>query len=178
MPRIGCSLLLCNWLIMGTLANCIITVCLNSLILSGYNYTETNPWPPGTDPVLQILPPWKHLTGTGHAHGKAKVSDRNWSWVFQQVTCHWLERESFHGNMLLFWKASSEGCVSGQNREGRAFLFSQRTAEESTELGLGNLGSVQAPALQVQGRFPRTIFPLLHGNLIAFLPLPLFSEKL
>lgn len=32
MPRIGCSLLLCNWLITGTLANCIITMCLNSLI--------------------------------------------------------------------------------------------------------------------------------------------------
>lgn len=32
MPRIRCSLLLCNWLIMGTLANCIITVCLHSLI--------------------------------------------------------------------------------------------------------------------------------------------------
>lgn len=32
MPRIRCSLLLSNWLIMGTLANCIITVCLHSLI--------------------------------------------------------------------------------------------------------------------------------------------------
>lgn len=32
MPRIRCSLLLCNWLIMGTMANCIITMCLHSVI--------------------------------------------------------------------------------------------------------------------------------------------------
>lgn len=44
-------------------------MCLHTSFLGGYNYAATNPWSPGIDPVLWILPPWRHLTGTGHTHG-------------------------------------------------------------------------------------------------------------